>query len=350
LRAAAVDCAAWQLCHFENAASALDQRVQAYSAEPSAAGRELAAAAWKEAMLAWSRVELFQFGPLASTNETAGKDTFQGQGLREPIYAWPAVGRCRVEEEVLEQSFAGDELTGVFTSARGLTALEYLLFYDGTDTACASSSTTTAWAALDPEELAANKLAYARALSDDVRTRALALSGLYANSGDYRQSFVDASGYPSAQDALNVLAWALVYIEREVKDWKLGVPAQYTGTSPVTVPESPYAGIGKEMLRENLLGFRSLYQGCGKSGEGLGFDDWLVEAGHAELANDMTLAWQAAFDATEAFPPLLSASVDEFKALYAVLKGLTDLLKAEFFGAGSPLALELPAGVASDTD
>ena len=103
-------------------------------------------------------------------------------------------------------------------------------------------------------------------------------------------------------------------------------------------------------MRENLRGFRSLFQGCGEDGEGLGFDDWLVEAGHEELANRIITALGVAEDAVAATPPLEQATPAELETLYRAVKALTDPLKSELFGAGSPLNLKLPDGVASDTD
>jgi hypothetical protein len=350
LRAAAVDCAAWQLCQFENTAIELDTRVAAYASEPSDESRERAASAWNRAMERWSQIELFQFGPLSSKNESAGKDVYLGQGLRDSIYGWPSVARCRVEDQVASLGFEARGMASVLTSARGLYALEYLLFYPGSDTACAPSSTTAAtWAGLGEEQLLSQKVRYAQALSSDIRERAQALSGTY-REGEFREAFVSASGYPSPQESLNVLGWALVYIEREVKDWKLGVPAGYTLTHPVGEPESPYAGVGTEAIRQNLLGFRSLFQGCGDAGEGLGFDDWLVAAGHAELAADVVRATGEALAAVEAFPPFPNATKEQVQELYAAIKALTDFLKTDLFGDGSPIGLKLPAGIEGDTD
>jgi hypothetical protein len=350
LRIGAIDCAAWQLCQFENTAIDLDARVATYASEPTEVSLERAAAAWKQAMDRWSQIELFQFGPLSSKNESAGKDVYLGQGLRDAIYGWPSVSRCRVEDQVASQGFASKGMDGVLTSARGLYALEYLLFYPGSDSACAASSTTaTTWAALGEAELLSHKLGYARALAADVRERARALSGIY-REGESREAFVSASGYPNEQESLNVLGWALVYVEREVKDWKLGVPAGYTLTHPVSEPESPYAGSGTDDIRQNLLGFRSLFQGCGAAGEGIGFDDWLIAVGHAELASDIVRATSDALVAVEAFPPLPSATKEQVQELYATIKVLTDFLKTDLFGDGSPIGLKLPAGIEGDTD
>jgi uncharacterized protein len=130
----------------------------------------------------------------------------------------------------------------------------------------------------------------------------------------------------------------------------LGIPAGYTLTHPVSTPETPYAHVGAETIRANVQGFRSLFQGCGANGQGLGFDDWLIEAGHPELAQDMIAAWQGAAKAAEGFSAPLDEASPELEAFYQAVKALTSLLKSDLFGAGSPLNLKLPGGVEGDTD
>lgn len=350
LRRAAVDCAIWHFCEFENAAGTLQSRVAKHVQAPREETLLRAQDAWKAAISVWSRIEMFQFGPLSSRTENAGKDVHQGQGVRELVYAWPSLARCRVEEQIVGQGFAARGMDAVPISGRGLYALEYLLFYPGADSACAvSSATAKAWPT--PAGLSERKLAFASAVAEDVLHRIQALSALYApDGGDFAENFVDARGYPSEQEALSVLGWALIYVEREVKDWKLGVPAGYVLTHPVAEHEAPFSLYGTENIRNNLRGFRSLFQGCGPDGEGIGFDDWLTEAGHAELAQDIVHAWKAAQTAADAFPAYEKATRGDFQSLYASVKALTDLLKSELFGSGSPLNLELPKGVASDTD
>jgi hypothetical protein len=208
------------------------------------------------------------------------------------------------------------------------------------------------WPTLGVDELASRKRAYAVAVAGNVTAEIRALMELWRpEGGNFRETFVSASGYDgSEQEALNVLAWALIYVEREVKDWKLGIPAGYTLMHPVSGQEAPFSGVSTENLRENLHGFRSLFEGCGEEGEGLGFDDWLVEAGHADLASRILTALAGAQSVVGAAPPLEQATPAQLEALFRAVKALTDLLKGEMFGAGSPLNLKLPEGVASDTD
>jgi predicted lipoprotein len=351
LRAAAADCALHELCEFENAARWLEHYVDAHAEAPTAARLELARQAWRDAMQRWSRLELFQFGPAASNAATAGKDIYQGQSYRDRIYAWPSTARCRVEEQVAGRAYE-DGFDRVLISSRGLFALEYLLFYDGDDTACLASSTTAqTWSELSDDALASRKRAYARAVATDVRSLASALHQAWSPSGgNFRAVFVSASGYPDEQEAMNVLGWALAYVDKELKDWKLGVPLGHELSSPVSTAEAPYAHVGTSNLRANLRGFRALFQGCGADGAGVGFDDWLVEAGHGALAADLIDAWQDAQSELDALGPLHQAPDADLERAYQTLRTLTTLMKAELFGAGSPLNLELPATLEGDTD
>jgi hypothetical protein len=350
LRAAAADCAMWHYCRAETTLTTLRDSVQAQDDDATLAP-DAARAAWRAAMQAWSAVELFQFGPLGSSVESAGRDPVHGQGIRDLIYAWPAVARCKVEDQVIGRGYEQSWST-ISISARGLFGLEYLLFYEGGDTICnPNGSTAKTWATFDAATLSQAKLDYASALTGDVLSHVQTLRQLWSPEGqDFRQTFIDATGYESEQQALNVVAWSLIYVEREVKDWKLGIPAGVTMNAPVTSGESTFALGSSENVRKNLQGFRALFQGCGPNGEGLGFDDWLGEAGQPDLASDMIAALDTAEAAAAGFPPLEQASPQQLQELYAAVRGLTNLLKSDFFGPGSVLNLELPAGVEGDTD
>jgi hypothetical protein len=154
---------------------------------------------------------------------------------------------------------------------------------------------------------------------------------------------------------LNAVWNGIFYIEKEVKDYKLGIPL---GVSPECVSglcpealESRYANVSTANVRQNYLGFRRLFQGCGANYTGLGFDDWLDAIGASVLRDRMLTALdgaQRAIDALE--PPLevsLSQNTERVLAVYTALKQLTDLLKSEFV---TVLDLELPAGAGSDND
>jgi uncharacterized protein len=353
LREAAADCATWHYCRFESAATALEAALNDYATTPDALARGEAQLAFARAMDTWSEIELFQFGPLASSAEAAGKDGKQGKGIRELIYAWPTTVRLRVEEQVVNRNYLTSwDSNVVLTSARGLFAVDYLLSYDGADTQCQPTSVCGKnWAKHDADGIAGLKRDYAAALGQDILARIGELRRLWApEGGNFRPLFVDATGYDDENQAMTTLAWALLYVEREVKDWKLGTPAGYTLSSPATLPEAPYSRRATNNIVHNLRGFAALYQGCGPGGEGLGFDDWLTEAGHAALAQDISQAWREAQGAADNFPVFDTATPAEVEALYRAVKRLTDMLKNDLFGSGSPLGLTLPKGIEGDTD
>jgi predicted lipoprotein len=347
LRASVADCASYHYCRFEGASRWLSETLTSYGEEPSPAGLQTAQLAYKHAFSIWSVLEHFQFGPLSSNVEDEGKDEYQGQNLRARIYSWPLSVRCRVEEQVVSQKYQTD-FENVLVSARGLYGLEYLLFYPGSDTTCAATSVTAQkWADFSQQDLAARKLAYAQALAEDVHARMLDLQQRW---GAYRPQLVDATGYPGEQEAMKVLGWALLYTEHEVKDLKLGVPAGVRAGDAAEPPEAPFANLGTEAVRANLRGFSAMFQGCGVDGAGLGFDDWLIEAGHPELAQDIVAAYDHAQATADAFPAWSQATPADFQTLYGAVKVLTDHLKNDLFGSGSPIGLALPPTIAGDTD
>jgi len=302
-------------------------------------------------MSTWSTVELFQFGPLASSADSAGRDGVYGEGIRDLVYSWPLNTRCRIEEQLASQAYENG-FGGVLVSSRGLTALEYLLFFAGRDTACnPGTATANVFASLGATELEDRKLAYLGAVSSDVLANARRVVERWDPAGgNFGQTFVTAQGYEDEQQALTILAWSLLYVEREVKDWKLGIPAGFTLNQPVNGPEAAFSRVATDAIVQNLHGFRRLFQGCGPLGEGLGFDDWLGAAGHDDLATDILHALDAAEAAASTFPELDSATTAELESFYFTMKALTNLLKSDLFGAGSPLNLKLPMTVQGDTD
>lgn len=343
---AVADCSAWQACTFVNTANALRTAVSTHVAQPDDASLAGARSAWAKAMDDWSRAEVFQFGPLGSTVT----DPYWGRSLRSFVHPWPQTSRCEVEKQVAGKSWKTDGIGTVLPAGRGLFALEYLLYYPGADTAClAGSPTGQTWATLSPSDLAAAKREYEVATAENLVAIALEHHGVWRSDGEsFKQKLLAHEKYGSEQETLNVIAWAMFYIEQEVKDVKLASRAGVQATPPV--PETPFALVEAENVRTNLRAFRSLFQGCGDGGAGLGFDDWLVAAGHETLSNDILASLASAQAAADAFPSFEQATTAQFLALYEAVRPLSNILKTNLFGSASPLNLRLPASAASDTD
>jgi len=338
-------CSAFQACQFSDAAFELGRQVTLYADEPSDEHLENARAAWIEAAEVWSGASPSQFGPVAGVSS----DQYHGRGIGAFIHAWPSVNRCEVEKQVVNRSYEAG-FDGILPSARGLSALEYLLFYAGSDTVCsANSSAGQVWATLGSDEIAAAKRDYAKSAVADLYLKAQELVNVWAAGGEnFGATLASHEGYGSEQEALNVVAWSLLYPYDYVRDLKVG-PLAGMGTA-LPNPISPYAQIDLETIVANMQAFRALFQGCGEDGAGIGFDDWLVAAGAGDLATDILLALDDIEARASTLPPLHLASSDEMAVFYADFKALSDLLKQQFFGSGSVLNLKLPAGAASDTD
>lgn len=348
LLAAAADCSAYQACGFRAAAVVLQRELKGWAQDPSGENLGRARAAYDNAMNEWSSIEGLQFGPVAD----GPVDEYHGRGIRTKIHPWPSTNRCNVETQISTQEYASaDGFKYVPPSGRGLFAIEYVLFTNYSDTVCAANQQAYAdWNALSSSELAAAKRSYAVAVASDVVRLADTLVGVWAPDGEnFKAKLLAFDGYGSEQETLNIVAWSLIYPEAEIKDWKLG-PFSTVPVTPASIgPETPYSLRGIENLRVNLRAFEMLFWGC-RGGEGLGFDDWLTEAGAADLRDDIRAAYEQAALAADAFPAMQDATTAEFDDFYRAIKPLADLLKSSFFGSGSPLNLKLPASAGSDTD
>lgn len=345
LLGAASECAAWHACTFQNAATVLRTTVRDHAAAPSDDKRALAQAAWRGAMTEWSKMELFQFGPVGGKTS----DQYHGRGLRSYVHPWPDLNRCQVETQVVIRDYqkGWDVVLG---SGRGLFAVEYFLYYAGADTACLpNSAAAQTWATQTPAQLAAAKGEYATAVVDNLVALALEIRNVWSPSGEnFEAKLLAFDGYGNEQEALNVVASSLLYLYEEVTDLKLGSLAGFQ-TAPNN-PETPFARIEVENMRTNLRAFRSLFQGCGANGEGVGFDDWLIAAGRQQLAEEILAALTSAQTAADAFPAFAQATPAQFVAMYDAVRRLSSILKTSLFGSASALNLKLPASAASDTD
>lgn len=313
--------------------------------------------AFVTAMLVFQRVEVFRLGPAARAMDPGGRD------LRDWIYAYPQNNRCQIDRNLVSQVYQSD-FSSVLLNARGLAALEYLLFERGTKNVCSAGIDINAkgtWAALSQSQLNARRDAYAAAVVSDIVARADQLVDAWAaDEGNFMAQVTSAgdgsSVYPTQQAALNALSHALFYVERETKDYKLGWPlgivAECTSGSCPYASELPYSGLSGPSIAQNLYAFRLLFQGCGQNFDGWGFDDWLRSVDpDGDLAERMLTNLTAAELAIKNIPrPIEDAFYDapaEARQVHTAVKGVTDLLKTEFV---TLLNLELPMTAEGDND
>lgn len=339
------------------ATAALETAAAAYATSLSPSDLAAARVAWRAAMHVWQRAELTQLGPAGISGAVPG-----GQDLRDEIYSWPLVNRCRTDTIVVSGDYAHTEtFANELVNVRGLDALEYLLFNESTANACAPQTPINAegsWDALT--DVAQRRADFAHSLSLILHEHAQVLHAAWdPQAGNFTAELAgagqSATTYDSAQAALNAVSDAMFYIEGVTKDVKLAVP---TGLSPDcssdTCPndlELAFSHDSKEAIRQNIIGFAHLLSG-GTADDALGFYDWLRHVGAGDLADTMQAKIddaEAAVDAIEEDDLAVALANDpaSVEALYFALKSATDLLKSDFI---TVLDLELPQDVQGDND
>jgi uncharacterized protein len=347
------ECALGTYREFVTVAGALDAAARAADADASKLAE--ARTAWARAMDVWERAEVFQFGPAAMTGAPGARD------MRDPIYAWPLTGRCAIEQAITDKVYEVPDFASLaLVSTRTLGALEYLLFYDASDNACAPTDAINAqgkWAALGAAEIAKRKATYARVLAADVAVRAQKLVDAWDPA---KEAFLTTLGtapnatFSSQQMAFNAVSDAMFYLDDQLKNMKVGLPAGLIADC-ATPPcldrvESPYAKRSKDHMRANIAGYEQLLLGCGPSG--LGFDDLLAAVGAPQVTDKLKASVdtaRAALDALKepSFQEDIQKNPAGVRALFDALRGNAVIMKSDFV---TVLDLEIPKTVVGDND
>lgn len=346
---------------FAERAQQLVEATQAYADAPSSETRTVAQSTFAEAMLAWERAEVYQVGPAADvSNLNPGSG-----GLRREIYAWNDIQPCVVDRGLASKVYEDVEGFGdaVYQYARGLSAIERLLFDDGVVTACLPSDkvlTPAIWQALVDGDLEQRRAAYAATASKLLVTRAATLVQRFEQQ--FLPALRDAGDgsklFDTTQDALNALTNALFYVDYFTRDKKLGEPLGLTmscsGDSACGT-ELPYSRLSRQAIVANLEALREAFVGSppetGGTGEMQGLSDLLRSVDAGALADDLERLIGAAIAATEAIGGSLeAASRDEgapARAAYDALQAVCDRLKTDFL---LKLSLSAPVRPAGDND
>ena len=307
---------------------------------------------WKTTMNIWQQLELMQVGPAGSSLQFIA-----GQDLRDEIYSWPTTNGCRVDQKTADMSWQDDSyFSENLVNAYGLDALEHLLFAD-VDSVCPSQVDPIAngsWAELGSAGIERNRVAFALILVEELQFRTEELIALWVseegNFSDLLSVSTEASPYESRAEALNQVYNALFYLETMTKDKKLAIPLGYNDCATNICPERLEGTISQRSLESivaNIKGFELLFTG----GEGVGFDDVLIELGHGDLARQVIADIEATVALTDNLTlPLdttLETDVEQVEALYDSLALVTTALKVDM---STILQVEIPEEASGDND
>ena len=333
--------------------AALDAYCAALGGSGDVAATETAArAAWGEAMDAWEAVDAALVGPAAMDD----------RALRDRVYGWPLLSTCGIDRDVVvrwTEPGSYDAATRL-NNVRSLAAIEYLLHPTSTAHTCPVAP--VGWDGLGAS-LPAARCALARSIAGDVATTTAAIADAWhPGGGDYAGELAGAGGsgsaIPSAQAAINLVSDSLFYLDRMVKDMKVGEAAGIAMNACGTIQtpcereiELRFADRATAAIRINLRTVRAVFTGTTATADGPSFEDFLRAVGSAALADRLVANLDAAIAAADALPDSFrGALTDRYAdvvALHVATKTVTDDLKSQFL---TVLALDIPDDVATDND
>jgi uncharacterized protein len=341
---------------FEAQSQVFAQAAHEAMTNPEQAQSDEVRLSWEATIDIWQRLELMQLGPAGRKTHPGGRD------LRASIYSWPHRDHCEIDRNLTTEIY-GTTPNDVSKEAKGLWAAEYLLFATGTTNACEPDDAINmdgSWATLDESVLALRRANYAALTANTVAdTAAILLEAWSPTVGDFLGELTQAGEgsrtYGKKRVAINAVSDALGYLEWGIKDNKLARPLGIIGCGKPDCSdylEATHSRRSKEHLRNNMIGFRKLFKGCGDDNTGLGFDDYLFARGAESIGQEIDAATRAVLDAIDTIeePDLVSALANDeqsVRALHGTLSTLSTLLRNEFIIV---LNLELPQMVQGDND
>jgi len=232
-------------------ALALQSAIHTLQADLNLQNLTTAQAAWKRAAYEWAKCELFSSQRIML--------------LHNQINKW------ETNTHFIENFIAGDEeldsafIETIGSTAKGLPAIEYLIFEPAQDNA----------AVLD--QLASNtrRLDYLVALADNLIFKTEELLNVWSRAGvKYLETFITADGEGNnSQSTISRLTNEMVVYLDDILNRRLEIPLG-RNTGGTIQPESLQAwrsGYSAALIQSRLEGFQWAFNG----GEGIGFDDYL---------------------------------------------------------------------------
>lgn len=223
---------------------------------------------WIETAKSWQHCNAFNFGP-------AGAEGLN-KGLNEEIATFP------VSADKIETALASPNFNDFNRDARGLYAIEYLLFDLEEDN-------QTILTAFQNED----RKSYLQGAVDALLAK---VEGVLSSwSGSYKNNFITNNG-SDAGSSVSDLYNEFVKSFESIKNLKIELPLGKRPGQTVEEPqlvEAYYSGISLELLEEHLIAIENTWYGKTKAGtKGIGFIDYLnsVEGGE-ELVSATIAQW-----------------------------------------------------------
>lgn len=323
---------------------------------------------WESVLENYHKVDALGLGPMLEIDPETNLD------LKSKFYSWPVTNLCRADKAVYDISFKGQINELLPYNSKGLDAIEYLLFADIETVKCnlKAHPMLKDWLALPEATKYKNRCDVAAVLASDISAMADKLKNKWdRQKGNYTKSLVDGSRFPTHKAAINEITHALYALET-VKDIRLGVPTGKNKKECTTgkCPERSEHIFSKKSftaIESRLEAFKlGFFGGDPASLNAFGIDDYLKDAGHAEIAEKVGRLIHRAENNLRAIkqngdlqtlaglivPEQCAASTsdnraDELCSLYEDIRAITSTMKTEVLIA---LSLKAPPVYQGDND
>jgi predicted lipoprotein len=311
---------------------------------------------WLTTMNQWQLAEVMQIGPLTVNSST----------LRNNIYSWPIVSSCGVDQDVMFYKSGSInttpyDITQRTATRRGLDAVQYLIYNPSLEHSCTSEKTILAtWPTLSDEEKRVVRCEFATAVAVDIQNSAQTLNEQWATyATTLKNAGQSGNEFANVHDGVNAVSDALFYLDKMVKDTKIGTPLGLfsndcggVGSVCVVNVESPLSQQSISHLISNLTAFKQLFTGQGTdTSNTIGFDDYLTDVDDKATSDSIIANTQKVIDDLTAYQVTLSTRLtndsDAVEATHIKVKAVSDQLKVDFINS---LALKLPTTSAGDND
>ncbi|GAB4582019.1 MAG: hypothetical protein Fur0022_47710 [Anaerolineales bacterium] len=282
----------------------LDAQANAFVAAPSAESLAVLQDAWLNATLAWKKVELYSFGETMLLHTSIEKRPANDKFIEEFIATEPQIDEVFIE--------------GIGSTAKGLPAIEYLIFDSDGDTA-----------RLLERFADSQRGAYLTALTAYLHTRAEALYAYWSpGGGNYVQTFTEAaSDGTDLQGSISLLANELIALNEMLIRDKIGRPlgkSSYGDPHP-EFAESYLSGHSLELAIANVEAMQMAFHA--------GLDEYLVFLGGQVLAEQISTQFDTTLSDLRAIDVPLEEAVltqpEKVERAYESLRSLLTLFKTD---------------------
>jgi predicted lipoprotein len=259
--------------------TALATTASSFEAVPSITSFDSLKAQWKRAYIRFQYVKMFDFGPGMEQNLDMSLGTVPTDS-------------ATIEHNITSGSYNLSEISNY--DAIGFPALDYLLFSANAFEAISTSTSRKKY------------------LVDVTQKMKNEVDKTVSSWNSYRTTFVD--GTSNASTSPFSLLMNNFIRDYEILKWtKLGYPL---GVNTLNVKNPAYlearkSGIGKELLRANILALQQVYLGKGSNGkDGKSMHDYLVALGKTTTATTIQTNWGVFQTQIEALPTSLETALN----------------------------------------